>query len=320
MPINNPIQFGLVREDPALELCVLDWLQPKDARVLLVASGGCTALTLSALRPSLQITLIDANRAQLDLVERKVTALREHGPLSLERRRLFGIDTDDAHSLSGCGNFESLFRGWRSLINDLVMSTRDLTWVLEGAVSRDRLLNNRFWPASFEMFFGDALLEAMFGPEATQHAPNGSYPAYFRRLIEDGLRRPDAATNGYLHQVILGHYLDGALPEFMARPCDARFELVHAPMAAGPSFDRFDLIQLSNLFDWMDADGVKAIVDRLCAECRPGTVVLLRQLNNRAPVENLFAPAFAVDAPLSRDLTRLDRSLFYERVLVLVKQ
>jgi len=91
-------------------------------------------------------------------------------------------------------------------------------------------------------------------------------------------------------------------------------------MADAPSFSAYDLIQLSNLFDWMNSDDVAVIVGRLCAECRPGTRVLLRQLNNRAPVELAMAPAFDVDVELSARLTRDDRSLFYERILVFVRR
>jgi S-adenosylmethionine-diacylglycerol 3-amino-3-carboxypropyl transferase len=320
MPIDNPVQFAPVREDATAELALLDRLAPRNAQVLLVASGGCTALTLASLRPSLDLTLIDANRAQLDLVERKVAALRQHPPGSAGRRRLFGIDADDAQSLSGCGNFESLFRGWRALIDDLVLPAGGRQALLKGRNDRGDLLSNRYWPVAFDMFFGDALLEAMFGPEATQHAPRGSYPAYFRRVIEAGIQSADSSKNWFLHQVILGHYIEDELPPYLRQPGTARFDLVHAPMAQAPPFARFDLIQLSNLFDWMNADAIGAIARRLCAECRPGAVLLLRQLNNRAPVERVFASAFDVDQRLSDEMTLADRSLFYERVLVLVRR
>jgi S-adenosylmethionine-diacylglycerol 3-amino-3-carboxypropyl transferase len=320
MPINNPIQFALVREDAAVELAVLDRLAPRDPQILLVASGGCTALTLAALRPSLDMTVIDANRAQLDLVERKLAALRQHAPGSAERRRLFAVDADDAQSLSGCGNFESLFRGWRAFIDDLIMPASDRQALLRQRMHPGALLKNRFWPVAFEMYFGDALLESMFGPQATQHAPRGSYPAYFRRVIEAGIQRADSNTNWFLHQVLLGHYLDDKLPPFLRHEGAAEFQVVHAPMAEAPPFARFDFIQLSNLFDWMNAEAIDAIAWRLCAECRPGTVLLLRQLNNRAPVERVFATAFDVDQRLSEEMTLSDRSLFYERVLVLVRR
>jgi S-adenosylmethionine-diacylglycerol 3-amino-3-carboxypropyl transferase len=317
MPVGNAIQFAIVREDPTTELAVLDGLLPPDARVLLVASGGCTALTLAALRPSLRLTLLDANAAQLTLVEQKFAALRDLPVGSDERRRAFGVDVDDASSFSGCGNFESLFRGLRGVLDDLVLPAAERRAVLEGRAPASTLTDSRWWPVAFSLFFSDVFLETMFGPDATQHAPRGSYPGYFQRVIERGLARDDVARNPWLHHVLLGHWLDGARPAYLTTTLTAPTPpLVHATMQQAPDLDAFDLLQLSNLFDWMPADVVDGIIDRLCRECRPGSVVLLRQLNNRRPVEDAFAAAFDQLEPLSSTLTARDQSLFYERVLV----
>jgi S-adenosylmethionine-diacylglycerol 3-amino-3-carboxypropyl transferase len=317
MPVANAIQFAIVREDPAAELAVVDTLVRPDAQVLLVASGGCTALTLAALRPSLRLTLLDANPAQLALVERKFAALRDLPAGSLERRRAFGVDVDDASSFSGGGNFESLFRGLRAVLDDLVLPAADRRAILEGRATPETLTQARTWPVAFALFFSDLFLETMFGPDATQHAPRGSYPGYFQRVVERGLARGDVAQNPWLHHVLLGHWLEGALPAYLTTTFVAKTPpLVHATMQAAPDFSAFDLVQLSNLFDWMPADVVDGIIARLCRECRPGTVVLLRQLNNRRPVEQAFAAVFDLVEPLSTTLTTRDQSLFYERVLV----
>lgn len=320
MPVGNPIQFAVVREDPEVELALLDRLLPRATSALLVASGGCTALTLAALRPGVALTLLDANVAQLELVERKVAALQAHAPGSPERARLFGVGRDDPAALACCGNFESLFRGLRALLDDLVQPADERRrLLLEGGDPR-ALVESRYWSVAFSLFFADTMLEAMFGKDATQHATPGSYPGYFRAVVERGLARGDAATNPFLHHVLLGSWQGGALPTFLERPCDARFELVHATMAEAPPFSRFDLVSLSNLFDWMPPDAIEPIVDRLRHECRPGTVVVVRQLNNRGPVERLFAPAFRQEPALAAELLERDRSLFYERLLVFVRQ
>lgn len=332
--LDNRVQFAVVREDPEVERAVLDGLQrPGRAgppRALLVASGGCTALTLAAARPDVKLTLLDANAAQLALIERKVAALVRHAPASPERARLFGVGApgairgDDPDALTACGNFESLFRSLQAFLDDLVLPRGEraallTTSAVTSPLERARLLENKYWPAAFEMFFSDALLEAMFGKDATQHAPRGSYPGYFRGVLERGLARADAATNFFLHHALLGAYVDGSLPSYLAAPCQARFDLVHSDMAQAPSFADFDLISLSNLFDWMDASGVEVIARRLCAECTPGTAVIVRQLNNDAPIATLFEGAFRLDERASRALHARDRSLFYQRLLVLVR-
>lgn len=319
MPPQSRLQFALVREDPALELGLLPPPRPdRRPAVLLVASGGCTALTLARARPDVALSLIDANPAQLEHVRAKWAALEGCAPGSEARRRAFGVDADAPESLSGSGNFEALFRGLRGVLDDLALGAEDRRAVLRGERPVEALTSSPWWPVAFELFFSDVFLETMFGPDATQHAARGSYPGYFRRAIERGLARPDRATNGWLHQVLLGHWLPGAEPDFLSRAAPDRPPnewWYVAPMAEGPSFDRFDLVSLSNLFDWMDADGVAAIARRLEAECRPGAVVLIRQLNNRAPVEAML-PSFDFDPAEGEALARADRSLFYERVLV----
>lgn len=315
MAVDNRVQFAIVREDPEVERAVIDHVHAKTA--LLIASGGCTAFTLAAQRPDVSLTLLDMNDAQLDLVRTKHAALIAHAAWCEERTRLFCTDG----ALNGCGNFESLFRGWRAVLDDLVMPDGDRHTVLLRDGERGRLTQNKYWPESFEMFFGDAMLEAMFTSAATQHAPRGSYPTYFQNVIERGLARSDASKNPWLHHVLLGHYVDGVLPTYLGATYDASasFAYVHASIADAPHFGAFDVVSLSNLFDWMPSDAIANVARRLVNECHAGAAVIVRQLNNCAPVEELFAPAFTLDAALSSELHANDRSMFYQRLLVLVR-
>lgn len=326
MPPRSPLQFAIVREDPGAELALLPPLEPH-ARpaALLVASGGCSALTLATARPDVQLTLLDLNPAQLEHTARKWRALAEHAVGSAERTRVFGVDRDDPSSLSGRGNFEALFRGLRAVLDDLVLGPDDRRALLSdeaGAPPLAALLESKWWPVAFELFFCDRYLETMFGPDATQHAERGSYPGYFRRVIEAGLARADRAQNGWLHQVLLGHWLDASIPAYLRAEAPAPLrpeQLVLSSLADGPRFDSFDLVSLSNLFDWMGAHSVEAIARRLEAECKPGAVVLVRQLNNRAPIERLL-PSFDIDLERAAALQAAERSLFYERLVVATKR
>ncbi|MEP0833323.1 BtaA family protein [Microcoleus sp. AS-A8] len=68
----SEIAFSQVREDPKIELRVIEQLQERQGhplRVLLVASGGCMALSLLASSAVAQIEAVDLNPAQLHLVE-----------------------------------------------------------------------------------------------------------------------------------------------------------------------------------------------------------------------------------------------------------
>lgn len=312
---DNPIQFAVVREDPAIERALVD--EVGAARVLLVASGGCTALSLAAERPGVAITVFDVNPAQLDLVRRKSEALARP-----DRARRFNVGTADPEGLSACGNFEALFRGLRRFIEDLVVPADELARAFDVPRSLsptvDRLVGHRYWPVAFEVFFHDALLHAMFGEAATQHAPAGSYPRWFRAAFEGGLRRPDAFDNYFLHHVLLGHYLDrpAALPPYLRAPAPApELEAVLGPLGDVPDLSRFDVIALSNLTDWMTPAQIAELARGLRA-ARPGALCVLRQLNNDVDLDAWLHDHWAPEEQLGASLLARDRSMFYRRVRV----
>lgn len=75
----SDIAFSQVREDWQIEWQVLDRLSQlvpdRPLRVLVVASGGCTALNLLAHSRIGEITAVDANPAQLQLLNLRCAAI-----------------------------------------------------------------------------------------------------------------------------------------------------------------------------------------------------------------------------------------------------
>ena len=60
---NNKIQFGVVREDPQLELELIARFG-LDSGVI-IGSGGCTAMSLKTQMPDFQLSIIEPNPAQI---------------------------------------------------------------------------------------------------------------------------------------------------------------------------------------------------------------------------------------------------------------
>jgi len=169
---------------------------------------------------------------------------------------------------------------------------------------------------AFQLAFADPFLHAMFGPAATQHAAPGSYPGYFQATFERGLRREDAHRNPYLQHVLLGAYRPEDRPEYLRAESPLPVTLVQGSLPDVPDLGRFDVISLSNIFDWSDDTLVSEWATLLSREARPGCAVLLRQLNNQRDLRRFFSPAFVFDDALGRQLQARDRSLFYERIEV----
>lgn len=312
---DNPIQFAVVREDPAIERTLIDEVGAE--RVLLVASGGCTALSLAAERPAVALTVFDINPAQLDLLRRKQEALGR-----ADRTHRLNVGTADPEGLNACGNFESLFRGLRRFLEDLVVPPDELARAFDVPArlphTVDRLVDHRYWPVAFELFFQDALLHAMFGETATRHAAPGSYPRYFRAAFEAELRRPGAFDNYFLHHVLLGHYVEreAALPAYLRAPAPSHeLEVVLGQLGDVPDLARFDVISLSNLTDWMTPEQIAELVEQLRA-ARPGAACVLRQLNNETHLDAWLDEDWAPQERIGASLLASDRSMFYQRIRV----
>lgn len=307
------LSFAVVREDPELERSVLqrDLLAPKAA--LVVASGGCTALSLVGAMPALEVHAFDINPVQLAHVRAKFEAAQT----AVDR---LNVHDADPRLLNQSGEFEKLFRMLRESVCALVTSDAELERFFhlrdrgERAAILRRWTQSPYWAPVFESVFHDAMLEAMFGPAATQHAAKGSYPRYFQRVFERGLAHERAADNYFLHHVLLGKYLAHALPPYIRHPAARLPTLLLGSLPDLSDLSRFDLLSLSNILDWSDERQTEEWARALRMGVRRGAAVLVRQLNNHR--ELALGEDFALDMARSDELLSMDRSLFYERVLL----
>jgi S-adenosylmethionine-diacylglycerol 3-amino-3-carboxypropyl transferase len=311
------LKFAVVREDPIIEA---ELLRRTGARELLVvASGGCTALAVLGVFPGVEVTAFDINPRQLEHVLDKHRAAL-HGELG----RL-NVDDDRDDGLSQCGEFERLFRTLRRFLLEFVMPLEQLEHWFSTKSELDRVAlvaawkPSKYWPIAFSLAFDAKLLDAMFGPDATQHAPPGSYAPYFQRAFERALATPEAANNPFLQHVLLGRYLGARAPIWMRTPPQRTPTLIEGSLLDVPELDRFGLISLSNIFDWSSDALVESWARRLIEQTKPGTHVLVRQLNNQRDLHRFFAPEFRFDDALAEQLWLADRSFFYERLQIAVR-
>jgi S-adenosylmethionine-diacylglycerol 3-amino-3-carboxypropyl transferase len=320
--MRGALQFAVVREDART---VLALLAASGARSpLLVASGGCTLLAVLVHAPHVRPVALDPNPAQLEHVRRKAAELER--AFATRDFTCFGVGAARPDSLAECGNFEALFRLWRHVVDDFVCRREVRERLFDDAASLARgtqaLLASRWWKTAFEIVFADAPLETMFGPAATQHAVRGSYPGWFQRAFERGLARADALDNPFLHHLFLGHYRErpSAWPDFLAggegRAPLGPLELVQATFQDHTDLAAHDLVDLSNVLDWMAPNEVDALLARCAQELRPGALLVWRQLNNDRDLEARTRGAFVFDHELAARLFAADRSLFYSSLHV----
>lgn len=313
----NPLKFAVVREDVHTEVALIQHFGVRQA--LLVCSGGCTVLSLKAMFNDLRLTVFDANPTQLAHLRAKADAANRGDSKALN------VAHDNPDALNQCGAFEGLFRLLRAGIGHLVSTEREIAAYFDPSTSASERLERAqtwvespYWLPVFHSTFHDQLLNAMFGPAATQHAVHGSYPAYFADVIARGLKDPSGFENPFLQHILLGYYREDSAPIYVHGTSLDGVETVLGGLLEVPDVEKFDLIQLSNIFDWSDDSLVESWAQHL-RRMKPGAVILIRQLNNTRDLRRFFEPDFAFDGSLGEHLQQEDRSLFYNRIEVGVR-
>lgn len=314
------IQFAVVREDPFIEANIIK--QTNVESIAMICSGGCSVLSLRSMFPNLNITAFDMNGAQINLFKEKLHALNHKASLF----ETFNIDVYNTSGLNQSGNFELLFNSFRHFIHEFIMGPNELRVMFQNIHSlkekRNILIKSRYWAIAFELFFSNTLLEAMFGPAATQHAEEGSYAKYFQNVIEKGLSHENALNNYFLHHILLGYYFNKkeCLPPYLTQAVIGKtIGMIEGSLDDVPNLAQYDLIQISNITDWMNEYEIMQLANSLGDKCKSGTGLLIRQLNNDNDLTKYFK-AFKFNSKYSNELLRMDRSLFYSNILYGVKQ
>ncbi|HEY3452694.1 MAG TPA: DUF3419 family protein [Myxococcales bacterium] len=355
--MRSPLQFSVMREDPRLEERLLDRI-PGEKRFFGITGAGCTLLALAP-RADLaalvgcdkdphQTTWARMRLAAAKSLSRKdfcrVTGISQIDPATREallNKLVQALQPEDrayvkeerAFFVSGAfddGTFERLFAFWRGFMEKFVVSKDEIQRLFDGDPQvAESIIGADLWPLSFELSIHQRLLLALFGPDAIQHAPPGSWPRYFQARFEWALRQKDAAKNPYLSHVMRGRYgaldHDDGLPDYLTA---ARYEklpesvgkvtthtgTVVEALAAHPG--PYHLLMLSNILDWCAEAEAEAMAGPVLDALAPGGYLLLRQLNNVRPLPRLWITTLDFDPVLERDLQGSDRSFFYSAVRV----
>lgn len=305
MTLDNPLNFAITREDPILELKLMALFKLRN--VLAVCSGGDTLLAIKEQYPESKICAFDINPHQLAHFKRKVT------------HSWSTINAMD--ELCRSGNFESLFRQWRLFFNEFILpkNETEILFLSGNQKELESIFRSKYWPVSFKLHFHDTFLEAMFGQAAIQHAPSGSYSLYFQKVFERGLKAEDFNRNPFLQHIFLDRFLEP--PSYLKQKFSlGDFRIMQGSIFEVPDIEAYDLLQLSNIFDWSSQEEVKNVCAYLERSLAEGTVVLIRQINNESPVADFLGPCFKIYEDLGRDLQEQDRSLFYSKIVVAQKR
>lgn len=350
----NEIYFAQIREDAEVERALV--ARHPSCRLAVVASGGCTALSL--LDDTVEtVHAIDANPAQAALVELKKAAIH-----ALDRDAYLGFigERDSEHRLATyaaiSADLPAYARSFWDARPSLVAGGVNRAGVTERfyALLGENLRRSVLDEAAWEKLFACEGLEAQrdFRREhceteafrmalrvllsRTTHL--AFYPAFmfaqakehhfgdfFRERFEVELDTRLVQNNYFLSQLLYGRYLHGVpggMPHYLSETGYAatkrnlhKLSVIAEPLEVClPRLQAIDAYFLSNVFDWADAVARERIVEAAYASHAPSALFVYRNMLASPPMPERFAATMEVDARLSRELERIERSMLYRSI------
>ena len=189
--------------------------------------------------------------------------------------------------------------------------------------------NSRRWRALFHVLLNRAVFRRTYEPGFFAHVENPSFARHFHALVERGLTALPVADNYFLHHMLTGRFpadVVGGVPPYLS---------TRGARAAADAADRLTLVDgsvtaflrtrpdaslhgfaLSNVAEWLDAGGVDALFREVARTAAPGARVVFRDFVGRTDVPTALRHVLCVDEQRSAHLTRRDRSLLQQRIVV----
>jgi len=233
----GPLVFAQVREDPRVEVAALH--PSADDRVIVIGSGGCTALSLLAAGAG-EVHAVDLNPTQNHLVELKAAAVT-----SLERsaairflggvpgtahqrlaryaamRSMLTVDAraywdrrprDIGRGVIEAGISERFIRLVCAAVRRLVHSPDRIARMLacQSLDEQRRLFasewNNRRWRWLFALLLNRFVMSRAYDPRFFAHVGRRNFADHFLRLADHAITNVPVRDNYFLHQMLAGQY------------------------------------------------------------------------------------------------------------------
>lgn len=330
----SALYFAQIREDARVERAFFEGAR----RVLVVASGGCTALSLLDDRVD-AVHAVDANPAQTELLALKVAAMRAldlddllvaFGEAPGDRAGLFarlGLRPDPESAARGLlhgGANERFYRflGDNLRRNVLPDGAWDALLAAPDVAAQRRWLATHATSEAFEVavrvLLSRTTHEHFFPPAMFAHVSERHFGDFFLERFVHELETRPVADSPFLHQLLAGRYPPRARPRYLtpdgyaaARRNLDKLEIITAPLQALPEPTApYDALALSNVLDWAGPDDADAIAARVRAVSAPGARVVLRQMLDARPL-----PARLGLRDAGSPASALERSMLYRSVI-----
>ncbi|MBL8817380.1 MAG: DUF3419 family protein [Planctomyces sp.] len=346
-----PLAFAQVREDPRVDLAVLQRLKDR-RRVVMIASGGETAVQMVRAGVD-QLHLVDMNPSQIALTRLKLHLSATESParslqilghehqepddrlLHLDRlKSALGLSSEifgPEDVVAGFGpdhvgryewTFSSLRKNLVSIQQIVEAALRENDASAKIRLTSSESLDGAAFSAAFHQTMSLENLVCLFGKGATQN-PRQPFSDHFLERTRDAINRRGANRNPFLWQILFGQFppadpYDCWIPMPSAVAGNQRTTPIYHQATMNDALQAMDdssvdLIHLSNICDWLDESEAALTLTQASRVLRTGGWVILRQLNSSLSIDSIPA-GLMWDVEFGRRLEAGDRSYFYPQI------
>lgn len=341
-----PIYFSMVREDPLLDLGIVQ-SYPNPINIIMIASGGCTASLLATEPKVSSLHLVDPNPSQLALCRVKFALLQHstqyrkailgHATMAPNQRRSNLEQLFETLQLSSdclgpldfvaevgpdfAGRYERLFYHLHEAFaeqRDSLISLLHSTVVNEQsrAIEPNTPLGQAL-DLAFDTILDLPILVELFGAGATQNRVE-PFARHFAKRTRHALTQFPAAMNPYLWLMLKNQlppecdlpWLQAETPTSLPTITFSNGMMAEVLRQAS---SEYEFVHLSNILDWLPAEEAERTLDAAWQALKPGGVVLIRQLNSTLDIPRLSS-SFRWDSQQSAIMLQRDRSFFYRAI------
>ena len=318
MEIFNTVLFAVNREDHLVEYDVINRFSPN--RMLMIGSGGCIALSLKTIFPDLSLKVVDVNPHQLLHIKQKIKAVKES---DLEALNVYNQNDS---CLNQAGKFETMFQNLRDLFIKLVSDKKEVSSFFDLETNDthrsnvlEKWLHHNNISAPFSKVFNEKNINKVFSDEATKHGSPESYIGYMQKKILTGLNKKDSHLNPFLQHIFLGYYKSPQSFPYIESKTLTEMTMMESSILSLDNISSYDVVSLSNVFDWSSEDTVKTHAKYL-SQMKKGSAIIIRQINNHKNWIETFKDYFTEDKSFDRYWQENDRSMFYDHIRLFIRK
>lgn len=312
------LMFGQVREDAAVDLFLVEHI-PSPNHLFVIASGGCTALTLLSV-DSCKVDALDISEAQIALVELKQVLLKHLGFralkdaclcdaqdlfkqvmefLSPRTREILSAKTGAfKNGLNNSGWVDQRMHQLTKLFYLFVHNKRETEKFLrlESVEAQKNFYlknwSNWQWRMTLKIAFSRAFLALAHGRAAERLVPDDFSSVMEKRLVRALTDFPNA-TNPYLWQAFFAKYnsLEAGLPPYLQQNYAEQItaNIDHLNLVCDDTISwlakqppsSINYFGLSNILELLPAEYASNLQTEIVRVATPGAIVCVRAIFQR---------------------------------------